>query len=204
MKEVVGWITVVTVIAFVGSPFALAADEIEDQIKKGLKEYMDGLYSTSVQTLQYAAGQIQQLMAENLKKIFPEPLDDWTASEAKGEFTPLAMMGGAVSASKKYKDKTGQQVEIEIITNAAVLQGVLMMMSNPMFLASDPNSKLTNINGNTAVKKFSIESGNGELSIPVQNQMLVQINGKKLKSDKPLTDYGERMDYEALKKFLSK
>ena len=196
MKRFEKWIVLVVVM---GLPVLCWADGIEDDIKQGLSLYQKGQYSQAVQSLNDAAAQIQQKQTERLKAIFPEPLPGWTAKEASSDFATMAMMGGGITANRRYsEEKTGQTVTIDIVTNAPMLQGILMYINNP-YLASQTGVKPIKIKGHPGIKNVK----DGEISLVVQNQMLVQVKGNNLKDDKVLQFYADKIDYVALEKFLS-
>ena len=80
---------------------------------------------------------------------------------------------------------------------------MLMFMSNPMFLASEPGAKLIKIKGYPAVMKYSSKTKEGEISVVIQNKVLVTIKGSGLKDEKALIAYAEKIDYAALEMILS-
>lgn len=60
--------------------------------------------------------------------------------------TPIsAMFGGGVTAEGSYV-KDDSRVDVKIITDSLMMQGMVMMFSNPMIATSD-GGKLQKING---------------------------------------------------------
>jgi len=59
------------------------ADEISDQIEVGLKAYADKDYKLALDELKYAEAQIQEMVNKENEALLPEPLDGWTAKDAK-------------------------------------------------------------------------------------------------------------------------
>ena len=179
------------------------ADDIEKQISKGSEQYRQGNYTEAVKTLQSASSQIQERQTDELIKLFPKPLSGWKAQKADGEYFPLAIMGGGISANREYlKKKSREEIKVEIITNAPLVQGVLLLMNNP-FLASQSGFESIKIKSYPAVKEFRGEAKEGKISIIVQNRMLIQVEGRHLMDDQPLHAYAEKINYPALEKFLS-
>jgi len=180
------------------------ADEISDTIERAKTLYQEGKYSEASSELQFVVGQIQNLQAEQLKKLLPDPLAGWTAEEATASTAPMGFFGGGVSASKTYnKEDTGESIEIQIITQSPLLQTVMMWLTNPMMLAAEPNAKLVRVKGEKAVEKFSAQDKEGELSLILEGKTLITVTGSEISDKNILYKYMEKMDFGAIKKTIA-
>ncbi len=180
------------------------ADEISDTIERAKKLYQEKKYSEAVDELQFVVGQIQNLQAEQLKKLLPDPLAGWTAEEASASAAPMGFFGGGVTASRAYhKEDTGEFIEIEILTESPLLQTVMMFLTNPMMLAGEPNAKLVRVKGEKAVEKFSAKDKEGELSLILEGKTLITVKGSEITDKNILYKYMEKMDFGAIKKTIA-
>lgn len=180
-------------ILFVNLP--VQADEVIDAINQGLKNYKDGNYTEAVQNLDYAAQLIRQKKGGKLEDFLPEPLSGWTAEKAKSSAVSGAMFGGGVSAERSYR-KGSSTVQIQIMADSPMLQGMMMMISNPMIASSD-GAKLEQINGQKTMVKYDEANKSGELSIVVGNRYLIQVDGSDVTKEE-LKSYASKIDFKKL------
>jgi hypothetical protein len=196
-------VLLVVVLGFVWVQGALA-DEISDTIERAKELYLEGKYSEASSELQFAVNQIQNLQAEQLKKLMPDPLPEWTAEEASASAGAMGLFGGGVSVSRNYKkEDTRESIEIQIITESPLLQSVMMFLTNPMMLAGQPDTKLVRIKGEKAIEKFSAQDKDGELSVVLEGKTLIAVKGRRITDKEILHKYMEMIDFEAVKKALA-
>ena len=124
-------------------------DEVTDAINEGLQSYQGGKYSDAMASLNYASQLIGQKKGGDLQSFLPAPLSGWEASEATSQAAGAALFGGGVSAERRYTKDPGS-VNVQIVTDSPMLQGIMTMFSNPMLLGSD-GGKLERIAGEKAI-----------------------------------------------------
>ena len=168
------------------------ADDVTDYIDEALKFYKDGKFTEAVDSLNFAEQLIQQKKSAGLEAFLPEPLKGWTAEAATSQAAGNAMMGGGISAERSYT-KGDSSVKINIVADSPLLQGVMMMMGNPMFAASD-GGKVERIGGQKAVIKYTPADKNGDIKIVVANRFLVTVEGNGI-TDADLKEYAKAIDY---------
>lgn len=173
----------------------LHADEVTDTISEALQNYKEGHYSDAVANLNYASQLIQQKKGEDLKALLPEALKGWTAEDASSQAMGAAMLGGGVTAERRYRKKDSS-ITVQIITDSPILQGVMMMISNPMFAASD-GGKVQRINQQRAIVKYSPTDRSGNIQIVVANRFLVSIEGNGVAGE-DLEAYAKAIDYKKM------
>jgi tetratricopeptide (TPR) repeat protein len=174
---------------------AAFADDVTEYINEALQYYKDGDYSDAVDSLNYAEQLIQQKKSAGLEAFLPEPIKGWTAETATSQAAGSAMLGGGISAERNYK-KGNSSIKIQIMADSPMLQGVMMMMSNPMFATAD-GGKLERIEKQKAIIKFDPNTKDGELQIVVANRFMVSIDGQDI-SKKDLKDYAKAIDYNKM------
>ncbi len=168
----------------------LHADDVTDSIDEALKAYKDSDYATAAQSLDAAAQLVRQKRAELFKELLPEAPAGWTAEEATAQSAAAAMFGGGVTAERHYT-KGDASMTVKLITDSPLLQGVMMMMGNPMFANAD-GGKLERIKGQKAVIKN--KDGSGSVNVVVNGTLLVQIEGNDV-SDADLRTFAQAVDY---------
>ena len=180
------------------------ADEISETIERGKQLYQEGKYSEASSELQFAVSQIQNLQAEQLKKLFPDALPGWTAEEPSASAAAMGFFGGGVTASRSYtKEDTGESIEIEILSESPLLQTVMMFLTNPMMLAGQPDTKLVRVKGQKALEKFSAKDREGEISLVLEGKTLITVRGSEITDKDILYKYMEKVDFGAVKKALA-
>lgn len=169
------------------------ADDVEDAIKEALAAYKKQEFSAAAESLDYATTLIRQRKGSALENVFPTPLDGWKAEQASSQAAGTAFFGGGVTAERTYK-KGDRNVTVSLVTDSPMLQGVMMMFGNPMFMASD-GGKMKKIAGQKAMVKYPAGSGSGEITIAVA-KTLVTVRGQADEAE--LIAYAERINFAAL------
>lgn len=174
----------------------VAADEVESQIKMGMEAYKKADYIGALSELKFALAQIQVKVNKQHAKLLPSPLKGWDADEVVNNFTMMEMSGGGSQLFRKYY-KGKKLIEISILANSPLLEGILPIISNPMIMSG--------VAGFTPYKykrfKGTKEASNGrvEVGLAVSNQVVVQLKG----DDVDLSDienYLDVIDFGEIKK----
>jgi len=171
------------------------ADDILDSIDEAVKSYKNGAYSEAVNNLNYAVQLIQQKKGDVLAKLFPPALDGWEALDASSQVAGAAMFGGGLSAERQYT-KGSSSVTLRVVADSPMLQGMMMLLTNPMFATSD-GGKLERVAKQKALVKYDPANRSGDINIPVANRFLVTIEGSGVDKE-DLRSYAEGIDYEKL------
>lgn len=186
------------VLALAGTCFtSVRADDVTDSIDEAVKAYKADDYSTAAQSLDAAAQMVRQKRAELFKAVLPDAPSGWTAEEPTVSAAGAAMLGGGVSAERRYT-KGDSSVTVKIITDSPIMQGVMMMMGNPMFANAD-GGKLERIKGQKAI--FKNKDGSGSVNVVVNGTLLLQIEASSV-TDADLRAFAEAVDYAKLTKLL--
>jgi len=174
---------------------AAAEDEVLTSINEGTDFYKNGEYAEAVTSLNYAVQLIQQKKGDVLKQILPAPLDGWEAQDADSQAAGAAMFGGGVTAERRYS-KGDSEITIRMITDSPMMQGVMMMFSNPMFATAD-GGKLERIGKQKAIVKYDESGKSGDLQMVVNNRFLVTVEGNDVARDDILA-YARAIDVKKL------
>ncbi|MEE9192144.1 MAG: hypothetical protein V3U04_05975 [Candidatus Aerophobetes bacterium] len=199
-----GVVLLAAALVLVWAQAAWGQDEISDTIERGKELYQEGKYSEASSELQFAVGQIQNLQAEQLKQLLPDPLPGWTAEEASASAAAMGLFGGGVTASRTYrKEGTDEYIEIEILSESPLLQTVLMFLTNPMMASAQPDTKLVRIKGEKGLEKFSAQDEDGELSVVLDGKTLLTVRGSRITDKDILYEYVDAVDFEQVRKALA-
>lgn len=194
-QQISKWFLSIFTAAALISPNYLMADDVMDSINEGIEAYKEGAYKDAVESLNYASQLIQQMKGENLTSYLPEPLEGWTAQTANSQTAGAAMFGGGITADRSYS-KGNSQINISIITDSPMMQGMMMMFSNPMFASSD-GGKLKKIKRQKAVVKYDANNKSGEIQIMAGDRIMVNVDGSNV-SEADLMSYAKALDYKKL------
>lgn len=180
-----------------GVTYARAADTdpVLETVEEAMAYYADGDYAGAAGSLDYAAQLIRQKRGEGMTALLPDPLDGWAAADATSQAAGAALFGGGTSAERAYT-RGDASVSIKIMTDSPMLQGVAMMLNNPMFASAD-GGKLERINKQKALVKYDAEDRSGSISLMVAGTVLVTLEGDDVELE-DLMAYAEAVDYTAI------
>jgi polyhydroxyalkanoate synthesis regulator protein len=171
------------------------ADDITDSINEALQYYKEGKYSDAMGSLNYASQLIGQKKGGDLQAFLPKPLQGWTAEEPSSQAAGSQMFGGGVTAERTYTKDIGS-VTVGIVTDSPVLQGMMMMFTNPMMATVD-GGKLEKIGGEKAIVKYNSGDKSGNINIVIASRFLVTVEGSSV-SLEDLKAYAGAVDYKKL------
>ena len=171
------------------------ADDVEEAVKEGLAYYKEGDYSSAAGSLEYAAQLIRQMKGGELESFLPAPLPGWTAEDASSQAMGAAMFGGGVTAERSYR-KGDSRATVQFVTDSPMLQGMMMMITNPAMAAAD-GGKLKKIKGQKAVIKYDESAQRGDIQLVVANSILVTVEGRNI-SKEDLLGYTEAIDFKSM------
>jgi hypothetical protein len=174
------------------------ADDIEESIQEGLKAYQAGDFQGAAGSLEYAAQLIRQKRGTALQAVLPQPLPGWQAEEATSQAAAAAMFGGLTSVERVYH-KGAATVTVRIMTDSPMMQGMMMLFTNPAAAAAG-GMKLQRIGDQKAMVKFDAAAKDGEVTLAVANRFLVTIESKGAEQQE-LMAYAGAVDYKKLQAF---
>src|SRR5436305_7115809 len=117
------------VIVLMAAP-ALAADEVIEAIDQARKAYQGGDLAGAKQALDLASQLIGQKNADAFGKLLPAALAGWTA-EAVQTVAVGAVGFGASTASRNYRKPNGDNIEVQITGDSAIIMQYATFLSNP-------------------------------------------------------------------------
>ena len=171
------------------------ADEVETAIADALEAYKKKDLGAAAESLDYATQLVRQQKGGALQDVLPQPLAGWSAEDATSAAAGSAFLGGGVTAERAYT-KGDKRVKVSVMTDSPMLQGVMMMITNPMFATQD-GGKMQRINGQKAIVKYTPKNKSGQVQMAVNNA-LITVDGTADEAD--LIAYAEKVNTKDLGK----
>ncbi len=160
---------------------AALCDDVADAIEAGRKAYADGELAKAKEALGLATQLIGQKHAE---------VTGWTADEV--EITGVGSAAyGASSALRRYENKAGDQIEVQISSDSAVIAQFATMMATREVAGA--MGKIVTIGSERA-----LQSVDGDLHMTVGSKFIIAVQGSASVIDK--LAYARAIDLAALSK----
>lgn len=167
-----------------------AGDEILDALDQARNAYKSGDMSNAKQSLDFASQLIGQRNAEGFAALLPNPLPGWKADRAQSTAVGAVMFGASV-ASRSYSNAQGENVEVQITGDSAMVMQFATLLSNPQFAGA--MGKLIRVGSQRA-----IQSADGDINLVIANKFLVTVQGSASAADKAA--YAQAVDVLKLTK----
>ncbi|HPR17288.1 MAG TPA: hypothetical protein PLD62_03495 [Candidatus Cloacimonadota bacterium] len=200
----------VVVLVFVFLISALSfADETTGALDRAKGLYQSGKYSESIGELNYAINQIQQIIMERYKTVFPAALSGWQADEFNADAASMALLGGGISVSRNYSKELEQEsndyytetasINISLVSDSPMLSSLMMMFNNPMFLGGN---KMVTIQGEKAIESSDSDGVPNELQFVIANRVIITVSASSCTKD-DLYAYANKIDFAKLKTLMN-
>jgi len=151
------------------------ADEVENAAREALELYRQGDRAGAAAQFDYAAQLIRQAKGDDLARLLPAAIPGWTAEEASGQGAAGAFMGGGVHAERRYTKGDGEMT-LSIMSDNPMIQGVMVMVQNPA-MAGMSGARVQTVAGQRAMVQYDEAEKSGDISVVVDNRILVQLQG---------------------------
>jgi hypothetical protein len=166
------------------------SDEVADAIEAGRNAYADGELAKAKEALGLASQLIGQKHAEAYGKLLPAPLAGWAADEV--EITAVGSAAyGASSSLRRYENKAGDQIEVQISSDSAVIAQFATMMATREVAGA--MGKIVTIGSERA-----LQSVDGDLHMAIGSKFIIAVQGSASVVDK--LAYARAIDIAALSK----
>jgi hypothetical protein len=146
-----------------------AADDVVSAIDQARKAYQAGDLANAKQSLDLASQLIGQKNAESFAALLPAALPGWKAEQA--QTSAIGAVGfGASQASRSYTNAKGDNVEVQITGDSAIIAQIATFLANPGI--AGVMGKITRIGNLNA-----IVGTDGDIHLIVANKFLVLVQG---------------------------
>jgi hypothetical protein len=166
------------------------ADDITDALDAARKSYQSGDLTGAKQSADLASQLIGQKNAEGFVTLLPKPLSGWTAEEAQATAVGNTVFG-ASQARRTYKNAKGDNVEVQITGDSAIVAQMAPIFANPAIAGA--MGKLIKVGS-----QRGIQTHQGDVQVVVNNNFLVMVTGSGQPADK--LAYAQAIDFAKLSK----
>jgi hypothetical protein len=174
-------------------PSPARADDVTEQIDQALAAYQKHDLPVAVAALEAAANLLRQTEADALKAVLPPPPSGWNADQVDTSAVGVAMLGGGTTVGRTYHNGA-QQVEVQIITDSPMLQGMAALINSP--LAAAAGMKTVVIGG----RPMSYAPNDNSFMTLVAGRTIVKVAGNKATPEPALHGFIAAVDFAALEK----
>jgi len=180
-----------------------SADEVTDQIDAARTSYEAGELRSAVETLNFAVSKIQEQMTASLLKLLPEPLDGWKADAPEAQSGGMAAMITGTTLSRRYFRDDQSEVSLNLMADSPMMPMLTMALSMPLMMQSNQDMKTYSLKGFRGMIEHAADSEDYEITLMVGNRLVIQGQGSHLKDSKPIEDYLNALDLDAIQQALS-
>jgi len=171
------------------------ADDVTDQINEALKAYQNHDTQSAIAALDAAENLLRQSRADGLKKLLPPVPAGWSADDPESTAIGVALMGGGTTASRTYHLEP-QQVEVQIMADSPMLQGLATLLASPLGAAG--GLKTVVIGGR---RMSYMENDNSYIAL-VADKVIVKVDGNKDTPEPTLKSFIEVIDFAGIEKLV--
>lgn len=169
------------------------ADDIADQIDKARNAWAKHDGQGALAALDAAGALLRQQRADALKAVLPGAPPGWSADPAETSTVSAAMLGGGTTASRTYH-AGDKQVEVEIMTDSPMLQGMAALINSPLAAAAGVQTVV--IGGRTV----SYTPSDNNFMALVREKIIVKVEGNKETPESMLRTFVAAIDFDAVEK----
>jgi hypothetical protein len=174
-------------------PSPVRADDVTDQIDQALAAYRKHDLAVAVAALEAAANLLRQAQADALKAVLPAAPPGWTADPVDTSAVGVAMLGGGTTISRTYHNGD-QQVEVQIIADSPMLQGMAALINSP--LAAAAGMKTVVIGG----RPMSYAANDNSFMTMIAGKTIIKVAGNKATPEPTLRGFIAAVDFATLEK----
>lgn len=150
------------------------ADEITEQIDRGLERYRNGEIAAAIDELTFALGQLKQLQAERLVGMLPPAPAGWSAEPETESAGLPSFLGGGITAGTRYHETAGPgEMHLSVVAGSPLIAGLAPLLTSGLVPQGSGN-RLLLINGQKALLTTSA-SDKAELQMVVDGTIMVQV-----------------------------
>jgi hypothetical protein len=164
------------------------ADDILGALDQARKAYQAGDLTNAKQSADLASQLIGQKNAESFVALLPKPLSGWTADDA--QVTAIGSTAFGVSqARRNYTSANGDNVEVQITGDSAMIAQIAPIMANPQIAGA--MGKIVRVGNQRA-----IQNPQGDVHVIVGNKFLIVVTGSAPAAAK--MSYAQAVDFARL------
>jgi hypothetical protein len=150
------------------------ADDFSTQLQNAETAYGKHDLRGAQKALDTAEGLLRQQRLVQWKTVLPEALDGWKAEDVQGAAAAMAMLGGGVSVSRRYRHDRAD-VTIEIVADSPIVTSVAGVIKMLTVIGGETRV----VDGHTAVYRKDDHS----LMAIIADKALITVKGQNATED---------------------
>jgi hypothetical protein len=174
------------------APTLSRADDISDQINQALAAYQKHDLNAALSALDVATSLIRQARADAWKTFLPPVPPGWQADDAQATAAGPVLFGGGSGASRQYR-KGEWRVEVTILTDSPILQGVGAMLSS---VASASGGRVLVVNG----RRMVYVKDDNSFTALIADKVMVKVAGSVATPEDQLRLFIAAIDFAGIDK----
>ena len=193
---------IIVVMAVAALAYADSHSELIEYINSAKSSASAKNYREAKQELQLALQSISEIQLAALQKFLPSAPSGWREEEIEGGDVGafgFGMLAGLTASKKYYQGE--KEIIIEIVTDSPMIGTLKVFFDNPLFLKSDPSSKIVTVNKQKALLKYDKEYLSGELSMII-GMNLITVKGNNGITADELSMFMGKIDLDGINKDL--
>lgn len=193
-------ILLTTMLCFPVSAQSGKVEPFEDALRESVKHYRSGNIAEASAALDEAKAIMEKAKSAQLGDALPDPPSGWEADEMKTEDVGPFLGGGKV-VKKLYKNKTGQQqVQLEVFYGSSLIRLMRGMLANEAIAKAQGYE--TKRAGGEAVLVKKIDAKNVEISMPMENEIMVKMTGREAADEDLILKLMREVDRREIKSLV--
>ncbi len=126
------------------------AQDVNSLLDQANSEYKAGNLEDARFALQQALNGINQAIGEDMLALIPDRLGDMDKAADEDNVTGMNTAFAGLFVSRYYRTEN-KEASVEIMGDSPLLSSINLLLSMPVFMASDPNQKRIKVDGQKAL-----------------------------------------------------
>ena len=166
------------------------ADDVTDKINQALSSYGKKDYPAAATALDAAAALVRTKSSEMWKAFLPAAPPGWTVESTEAG---AGTLGIGNSASRRYV-QDGRSVDISLMTDSPVMQGLAAVLANPMIAAATGKTEMV------GTRRFNYVQTDNSFVTLIADRVLLRVKGSDGVSEDALKAFLALLNFPEIEK----
>jgi hypothetical protein len=175
----------------------IAADAVPGRMEAARQAYQKGEIARSALELQAVLGELHERLGKGFAEMMPAPLTGWLAEPA--EVQGLGEVGGGLSVTRAYL-KSDSSMNASLILDSPAVAAAAALFTNPAAAAAQTNLRPVKVGAENALLRYDAVNKAGEITIVLNNRILLHIEGDNLTSGDILAEAARGWNFAGIRK----
>jgi hypothetical protein len=176
---------------------AWAADAVPGRMDAARQAYQRGEVARAALELQSALIELHERLGKGFAEMMPAPLAGWQAEPA--EVQGLGEVGGGLSVTRAYL-KSDSSMNASLILDSPAVAAAAALFTTPAAAAAQANLRPVKVGSENALLRYDAANKAGEITLVLNNRVLLHIEGDNLSSGDPLVEVAKGWNFAGIRK----